>query len=380
MPRHRAAPRALALVLLLLSATACGNAEGEQPGRRGQGGGAGGGPGAPGAEERVPVEVAAVRREPMVSLYSTSSTLRSDRRATVTTRTAGVIRRLLVEEGDAVREGQSLAVLDDEEQSIAAERAQATLDIRQREYERLERLFAQELVSEEALETARREHRDAQHAAQLARVELSRTVIQAPFAGVVLDRHLDPGNTVTSGTPVYTLADVDPLYTDVDVPERHVARLSPGQQVRLTSDAARRPVAATIQRIAPQVDPGTGTVKVTLAVAAGQGLRPGTFVRVDIITDTREEALVVPRSALVAEGRRWYVYRLDREGTAAEKVEVTLGYEAPERVEVLPVGGSPLAPGTPVVVAGAGALSDGSPVEVMAERETAAEAIVEESR
>ena len=70
-------------------------------------------------------------------------------------------------------------------------------------------------------------------------------------------------------------------------------------------------------------DDATGTVKVTVAVEDGSGLRPGAFVRVDIVTDTHPDALVVSRSALVAEGRRWHLYRLTDDDTAVEQVEVT---------------------------------------------------------
>jgi multidrug efflux pump subunit AcrA (membrane-fusion protein) len=87
---------------------------------------------------------------------------------------------------------------------------------------------------------------------------------------------------------------------------------------------------------------------------------------VDIVIDTHEEALVVPRSALVAEGRRWNLFRLAEEGETVQALEVRLGYEEGDRVEILEVleGAGPLAPGDRVVVLGASALSDGARVEV----------------
>ena len=360
--------RSTTIVLAALVLTwGCGSPSpgGAPPGAHGAGGGAGG----PGMGQRppesVPVELGEVARADMSAVYSTSGTLRAERRATVTSRTNGVIERLMVEEGARVRSGQPIAELENDEQRIAAQRARDTFDTRQRELERLRKLFDQELVSEEAFEQARRDAQDAEHGAELAGLELDRTIIRSPFDGVVVTRHLDVGNTVTSGTPVYTLADVDPLLLEVKVPERHVARLQAGQQVRLTPDAVDRPVQGVIDRIAPAVDPETGTVKVTLTVQGDAELRPGTFVRVDIITDTHDDALVVPRSALVAEGRRWYVYRAD--DRTAKKLEVELGYESEDRVEVRPLGEARLTEGDPVVVAGAGALEEGSPIRLPGE-------------
>ena len=143
--------------------------------------------------------------------------------------------------------------------------------------------------------------------------------------------------------------------------------LSPGQQVRLHSDFANLAADASIERIAPSVDAETGTVKVTLAVPEQRGMRPGSFVNVQIVTDTHAGALVVPRSALVAEGRRWHLFRLKDDGPTVERVEIERGFEEGNRVEVTSVGGTarPLNAGDRIVVVGASALSEGARVRVM---------------
>jgi len=322
------------------------------------------------AEDAIAIKVDNVSLGSLSSLYSTSATLRADKRATVTARTKGVVRELLVEEGDWVDEGQKLAVLENDEQTIAFEQAQANYENKRREHERSKKLHAQELLSDEEYDIAAREAVDAKHSAELAELELSRTVIRATFAGRVLARHLDPGATVNDGTPVYDIADLEPLYADVQVPERQVGRLKAGQQVRLMTDENATTGVAQIERIAPQVDPTTGTVKVTLAVARAEGLRPGSFVRVGIVTDTHADTLVVPRSALVAEGRRWHLFRLkDGDAAKVELIEVTRGFEEADRVEILADSSAlrPLRQGDPIVVTGASSLSDDSHVEVLTE-------------
>jgi RND family efflux transporter MFP subunit len=359
---RRAAP-AIALSLLILVA-GCG-------GHEASGRGAPGGRGRPANGEKedpaIAVRVGEVVREPISSLYSTSATLRADRSATVIARTRGVVKRLVVEEGDRVSSGQILAHLEDDEQQIAAARARTTEETARRDHERLSGLYEQGLVSVDEYEASRRDSEDALHALELAELELSRTAIRAPIAGVVVARHLDVGATVSDGTPVYDLADLDPLYADINIPERHVIQLSPGQTVLLTADSTAAEAAAIIERIAPAVDPATGTVKVTVAVQGASGLRPGAFVRVDIVTDTHADALVVARSALVAEGRRWYLYRLSGDGTKVEQVEVMIGFENGDRVEIAGAAKPELSisPADRVVVVGAPALSDGALVRVM---------------
>ena len=82
-------------------------------------------------------------------------------------------------------------------------------------------------------------------------------MIRAPISGVVVTRHLDVGATVSDGTPVYDLADIDPLYADVNIPERHVNSLHPGQEVRLTADSTDTVASAIIERFSPRMRPWT---------------------------------------------------------------------------------------------------------------------------
>jgi len=320
--------------------------------------------------EAIAVEAGEVVISPLSRLYSTSATLRAEKRATVTSRTRGVVEELLVEEGDRVAEGGVLAKLEDDEQRITLERNMTIREIKKNEFERAKELHEKKVFSENEFEVIRREAEEAKHDAQMAQLELDRTTITAPFAGLVAVRHVDVGAAVNDGTAIYDIVDLDPIYADVNVPERHVTRLAPGQTVRLTADATGATATARIERIAPTVDPASGTVKVTVAVEEGTELRPGAFVRVDIVIDRHDEALVIPRSALVAEGRRWHVFRVvEPQGDTVEMLEVEIGFEEGDRVEIAGVLGSSeeLRPGDRVVILGASALSNGARIRIQAD-------------
>jgi membrane fusion protein (multidrug efflux system) len=364
MPRP---PTLLALSLALLTAAlcpGCGSGEAQSSDAAA--------PPAAAEPEPIAVAVAPVARDAIAATYSTSATLRAEKRATVTSRTRGVLEELRVEEGEPVKAGQVLAQLEDDEQQLAVNRFETSEGIKQREYERSLALAEDKIISTNEVELLRREVEEIKHDLALARLNLERTKILAPFDGVVVRRHLDVGATVSDGTPMYDLADLDPLYVDVNVPERHVGRLSPGQAVRLTADALDSEVEAVIERIAPVVDPASGTVKVTVAVERSVALRPGAFVQVDIVTQQHEDALIVPRSALVAEGRRWLVYRVDDDGERARAVQVEPGFEEGPRVELAAFGGEQrVEAGDRVVVLGASALSDGAPIRIHERDESA---------
>ena len=280
-------------VIALLLAAGCGGdtaAQASRPSRP-----------ARGAVDPINVGVAPVVRGAVSSSYGTSATLRAERRATVTSRTRGVIEELFVEEGDVVEAGKVLAQLEDDEQRLALTRAQSLLEIKDREFVRLTGLNEQEIISDNEVELIRRERADAALDVELAQLNLDRTSIRSPFASVVVQRWLDVGATVADGTEIFDVADVDPLYADVSVPERHVGRLAAGQNVHLAVDGLDAPVQGRIERLSPVVDSATGTVKVTVAVERSVELRPGAFVEVQIVTEVHDDVLVVPASRV---GRR----------------------------------------------------------------------------
>lgn len=391
---HRSRLRSVVLLLpLLVLPIGCGrdpvaesgrtaDASGQRPARGGshanpQAKGTNAGPGAAdrssgdraGGErvpDPIPVRTGSIESATMVSIHRASTTLRAARQAPVVARAAGIVRTLRAEEGDRVAAGQLLAELEDDEARLAAEKARVDLEVAQSEFNRAEQLLRKQLLSPEQhgqKQTAMAQARAARDRAELA---LSWTRITAPFSGVVTRRLLDRGATVGSMQAVFELADVSKLYADVPVPEAVAASLRPGGETRL-EPVASEPVAARIERIAPAVDTGTGTVKVTVVTGASRALKPGAFVEVEVITATHSDVPTVPREALVADGTRWRLFTI--ENGQAKAIGVVTGFENEGRVEVAPEqAGTALSPGTVVVIAGAAALSDGVPVRVISDR------------
>lgn len=335
--------------------------------------------------DAIPVRIGVATIRSMSALYTTSATLRAEKRAIVPVRTGGVIERFLVEVGADVEAGAELVILEDAQRQIELARARANLAEKARALQRCERLHKRRAMSDNDIERSRREHDDAKKREALATLAVDRTTVRAPFAGQIVKRHLDQGAMVRHGTPVLEIADLDPLQAHVSVPERHVSRLAAGQTVRLDVDATATQALGRITRIAPIVDPATGTVRVVVEVARSAGLRAGAFIRVRVVTDRHTEALVVPRSAVIAQGRRRHVFRLNAAGDSVERVEVVTGFQEVEPskarvggdsggrglpettqiplVELREVRGT-LKPGDRVVTAGAAALSDGARVRI----------------
>lgn len=198
----------------------------------------------------------------------------SDLDADLGARMAGVVERVEVELGDAVREGQVLLVLDDARERARVESATAVLDRARAEYTRTEGLFANGFVTSAQMDEAKYDLRLAESALRAAQVDLDHTRVIAPFSGVITRRMTGRGRPVEVGEPLFRLTALQALRALVRVPEREARSLRRGAPAVLTSDDGTN-VAATVQRISPATDPESGTVEVLLEIPRPGPLRPG---------------------------------------------------------------------------------------------------------
>jgi RND family efflux transporter MFP subunit len=354
------------------------------------------------ADEELPVELASVTRGEISSFLSSTGNLRALRDVAVATQAEGIVQKVAVEEGDYVQEGQVLAVLDDtqlkirlalaeeklaqaklqmEKAKIRQEKAVAQIGHNKAELERYERANKEGLVSDKEVaayrykmeelehdsrvsssETRELRHRVSELEAEIAqaKLEISRTRITAPFAGFITQRTVNLGQRVRAMDALYNLGAFSPLYADVFLPEKDARLIRPSQPavVRLGS-AESEQAHAQVARISPVVDQSTGTVKVTVELKPKPGFKPGAFVRVDIRTDNRGDAVLIPKRALIEEDGQHFIYLAN--GGKAKRVKVALGYESDGKVELR----DGAAPGQKVVVAGQGALKEGSRIKVI---------------
>jgi membrane fusion protein, multidrug efflux system len=205
------------------------------------------------------------------------SVLYSEHDADIGPRVAGVIASIAVELGDRVRTGELLASLRDDHERASLEAARATLELASLEHERASRLREQGLVTQAEIDQTTFRLRSAQAALKEAEVRLEYTRIRAPFAGAISRRFVRIGQTVEEGAPLFRVTALQPLRAMVRVPELSAHELVPGRPLRLRGPAGQE-VLGRIARVAPAVDPLSGTVEVLVDVPDPAGLRPGSAV------------------------------------------------------------------------------------------------------
>ncbi len=357
----RLTPPALSLLFLMLLvalfATACAfdsGMAGEPPTSEAAAAAAG---------DAIPVAALPMFRGRIESVLRFSTNLEAESRVDVLSEAERHVTDLLVEEGDAVRAGQTLLRLEDEAQRTALKRVESQLERSRLEYERQARLFEQDLISEQAYNQARYDTEQLELALEDAERELGYATVLAPITGVVTERLVNVGDHVETHAKLFEIVDFDSIVARVFVPERRLSGLFVGQPARILAQSLAGSREAAIERISPVVDPQSGTVKVTLGIPGNQGLLPGMYVEVDLVAAALEDALLAPKRALVYDKEQVFVFRVtqDDAGPRAERLLVRVLVESEDVVHLE----SDLADGERLIVAGQAGLKDGARIRLL---------------
>lgn len=336
--------------------------------------------------DAVPVEVAQAVHGAISASYSGTAALVADHEAQVTAKTSGVLKKLYVEEGMTVKAGQLLAELDEADALAKAKQAEAQMHKAEATFSHAQAAIPKHLIPEYEYEQDKFDLAAQRAAYEAAKIQLSYTRIVAPVDGVIAERSIKIGNLVQANQNLFRIVGMNPLQAVLNVPERQLGILKAGQAVQLEADAlAGKKFTGTILRIAPVVDPASGTFRVTCQFHdASAVLRPGMFARIDIVYDQRADALTVPRSALVEEDGQTSVFVVDKalpvqtpkaeagkpavkalatttSGFVAHRQLVKIGYSDGDKVEII----SGLDAGARVITVGRNAVRDGTAVLVL---------------
>jgi RND family efflux transporter MFP subunit len=158
---------------------------------------------------------------------------------------------------------------------------------------------------------------------ELAKEQMSASVLKAPFAGRILDRPTAPGQYVAAGTPIATLVRLHPLRLRVEVPERSAPDLRVGQPVRVTVEGEKGTFTGVVARLSPAISPENRTLLVEAEVPNDPPrLRPGTFASAEIVVEASVPALVIPFDSVVSFAGVDKVFVVENGKTAERRVRL----------------------------------------------------------
>jgi RND family efflux transporter MFP subunit len=291
-----------------------------------------------------------------------TGTVHARETAIVSAQVMGRIQQVMVREGDSVRAGQTLVVLDDAALRASTDQAQAAVKAAQSEQiaaqtdtklaastlERYKQLQAEKSVSPQEMDEvsrraeaaaarldAVRAQTDAARAQESgARTMLGYTRLLAPFSGIVTARMADPGTMASPGVPLLQVDQTGILQLDATVDESAISTIHKGMKAQVEIDGGNSTsLAGTVAEIVPAADPASHSFLVKIDLPSSSQLRAGMYGTAEFANGTRQ-AIVIPRSAAVMRGSLASVYILDGQGIAQLR-SLTLGAAQGNLIEVL---------------------------------------------
>jgi HlyD family secretion protein len=317
------------------------------------------------APREIEVRTLTVKIAPAERILAVNGRIRPRLQVDIRPSLAGELIALPFDVGNRVRKGQVIARIDDAPELAAIAEAaasvrtqEATLAQARRELRRFEALgqFATKREVEQrrlAVVEGERELNRRRAGVVQVREQRERRVLRAPFDGVILERLVDPGQTVGLDSIIYRLANLYRPEVSAEVDEIYATEIRPGMEARIRLPGESAPLKALVAHVEPRVDPATGARDVRLELVDGSVDAPsGLTVTVNLLIDRKSRAISVPRSAIIQNGSGAAVRLVDEDGVVterrirfvdwpAEEVIVTSGLKAGERVLLDPDAAAP---------------------------------------
>jgi membrane fusion protein (multidrug efflux system) len=315
------------IILMLAAIPACNRAEsaGKEPGGPG---GPGGGPPA------MPVEAAAARSDTVVDAILATGQIEALQSIELRPDVEGRLVQILVREGSPVARGTPLFKIDDAELKAQVDQVTAERDLARQSLSRTRDLLSQKASSQAELERAEATMRSNEAQLALLKVRLDRTLVRAPFAGVMGQRSVSLGDYVTKDTKLAALQTITPQRASFQVPERYAEQLKVGQRVSFrVASLPGRTFTGDVDFVDPIVQlPGrTITVKARVPNPRRE-LQSGMFIEARLATAVRPTAVVIPEDAVIPLQGANFVWVV-ADGKATRR-QVELGVRTPGFVEI----------------------------------------------
>lgn len=302
--------------------------------------------------------------------FEASGTVKAKNAAQLAARISGTVSEVHAREGDRVQRGNLLVTLVALESTSGAtgaahavEEAMARKKLADVTYSRFARLYEEQAVTGQELDT-RRAERDmadqslarARETARAAAAVAGYTRITAPLSGIVTAKMVDPGSTVFPGMPLMTVEEEGRYRLELAVPESLQGKVALGTSVPVFLDESSGSLTGTVVEIVPKVDPASRTFTVKLEITA-KGLHSGQFGRA-LLPVGEKQGLLIPKKAVLERGELTFVWVVD-DGSVAHLRLVKPGTAFADRIEIL----AGLSAGERIVVGGMEKVVDGARVE-----------------
>lgn len=298
------------------------------------------------SELAVPVSVEDIRLQSIEQFVSTTGTVNATAEVTLNSEMAGdyflqnnPATGRPFKLGDRVNKGQTIVRFENEEyvNNLAMDAVKLNLEISEQEYEKQKSLYEKGGVTLRELRNSEVSKTNAQYNFENAQIQMAKMSVVAPFTGVIVDLpYYTNGVRVPSGSPMVTLMSYNQMYMNINLPEKNIGELQLGQEVLVTNyTLPEDTLRGKVTEISPAISTETRTFSGKIDIGNPElKLRPGMFVKADIITARKDSTIVIPKDVILSGGRGKYVFIVGR-NSAADDRRITTGLENQNFVEVV---------------------------------------------
>jgi RND family efflux transporter MFP subunit len=296
-------------------------------------------------ELAVPVSVENVKLQSISQYINTTGTAKAIYETTLTSEIAGAYHLMNnpatgkpFKLGDRVKEGQVIIQLEDDEyvNGIALESKKLNLEIAADEYEKQKSLYDKGGVTLRELRNSEVSTTNAKYDFESAEIRLAKMKVVAPFAGVIVELpYYTNGTRVTAGQSMVSLMAYDKMYMEINLPEKSITDIKVGQEVLVSSyTVVEDTLKGLVSELSPMISTETRTFGGKIQINNPDlKLRPGMFVRADIITDHKDSVIVIPKNIILSGNRGKYVFVVGRNSSADDR-RISTGIENQDYIEI----------------------------------------------
>jgi len=310
------------------------------------------------ANPPIPVTGYVVKTQRFENTVQSNGTIYANEEAELRSEAAGKITSIRFKEGSIVNKGDLLVKINDADLQANLKKLNAQLKLASDKLQRQGKLLEIGGISQEEYEMSHTEVTNTLSDIDFTKAQIAKTEIHAPFSGSIGLKNISEGNYVSASNVIATIQQLSPVKIDFSVPEKYLAYIKTGDQIKFYMGGSDKKYEAQIAAIEPMIDPATRSVKIrAYAENKDKSLYPGAFVHIEIVMNISEKAILIPTESVVPilKGKKVFV---SRDKVVDEAIIVT-GERTEDKVEVL----SGLKEGDTVLTTGVLQVRKGSPVQ-----------------
>ncbi|HID36331.1 MAG TPA: efflux RND transporter periplasmic adaptor subunit [Ghiorsea sp.] len=285
------------------------------------------------AVQTTQAQAMTVQAQQVPEYYTTSGSVASDHKVSISAQTSGYIKVMNVREGDKVKAGQVLVQIDPTDAKQAYLQAKADLKDAKADLQRFQELLAAGAIGSQKVDKAKLRYDVATSNVARAKNQLSYAEVRSPVDGVIVEKRLSVGDLASPGAPILSIEDPNSLLVATYVTENFISKIHEGDTVDITIASLHKTFAGTVRQVVQAADAVSHQFLVKVALKTDIDIHPGMFAQAGFRVGERE-AILIPQDVMQSRSGLHAVYVLDGQGIAQYRL-IRLGQTHGDSVEVV---------------------------------------------